>query len=305
MEAQMFFSAASRLVRFCLFCLVSSFALAPLVALSPLVAAEAVLPIIDVESQPLKSAVQRVVQALEYVGSPLPADDVKAIAAAVENTNGPEAVEAIQKTLDKHCLAMVNINPESRVKVVNGPATRELIEQGWRTFLVKVHNEARITPELRVSSPNSAANYQQGKGARQKPQSDDKLVTAAESAQRFLDVQSFAKQPLAKELSGLECEYRVVQLYSRDKGRREATLVFDVGQGTQDLGFRNETAILFECLPSCQLVLHVRDENHGRVHHSRPLWPRLSQYRSAAGTRLFFPRAGLPSGRRDRLAPGR
>lgn len=238
-------------------CLVLSICL----ALKPLLAADPVLPVVDVESQPLKAAVQRVVQALEYVGSPLPTDDVKAIAAAVENTNGPEAVAAIQKTLDKHCLAMVNINPESRVKVVNGPAKPELTEQGWRTFLVKVHNEARINPELRIASPNSAPNYQQGKGSREKPQSVEKLVTAAEAAQRFLDIQSFTKQPLAKELSGLECEYRVVQLYSRDKGRREATLVFDVGQGTQDLGFRNETAILFECVPSCQMALHVRDEN--------------------------------------------
>ena len=31
-----------------------------------------------------------------------------------------------------------------------------------------------------------------------------------------------------------------MQLYSRDVGKREAKLGFDVGQGTQDLGFRNE-----------------------------------------------------------------
>ena len=42
------------------------------------------------------------------------------------------------------------------------------------------------------------------------------------------------------ELSGLVLEYRIVQLYSRDPGQREATLTFDVGQGTQDLGYRNE-----------------------------------------------------------------
>ena len=35
----------------------------------------------------------------------------------------------------------VNINPESRVKVARGPAAAELVEQGWRVFLVKVHNE--------------------------------------------------------------------------------------------------------------------------------------------------------------------
>ena len=43
--------------------------------------------------------------------------------------------------LDARCLAGVNINPESRVKVARGPAAAELVEQGWRVFLVKVHNE--------------------------------------------------------------------------------------------------------------------------------------------------------------------
>jgi hypothetical protein len=46
----------------------------------------------------------------------------------------------------------------------------------------------------------------------------------------------------------LELEYRIARLYSHAAGRREASLAFDVGQGTQDLGFRNELPILFECL---------------------------------------------------------
>ena len=56
-------------------------------------------------------------------------------------------------------------------------------------------------------------------------------------------------------------EYRIVQLFSRDVGKREASLEFHVGQGTQDLGFRSEIPILFECLPSVEVVLGVRDED--------------------------------------------
>ena len=47
------------------------------------------------------------------------------------------------------------INPESRVKVQVGPAQKSLVEQGWRIFLVKVHNEAGVTAPLRCSSPNA------------------------------------------------------------------------------------------------------------------------------------------------------
>ena len=62
-------------------------------------------------------------------------------------------------------------------------------------------------------------------------------------------------QPLTKTLSGLALEYRIVQLYSRDAGKRDAKLSFDVGQGTQDLGFRSEINLLFDCKPARKLTL--------------------------------------------------
>src|SRR5207248_1759532 len=62
-------------------------------------------------------------------------------------------------------------------------------------------------------------------------------------------------------LSGLGIEYCVVSLFSRDPGKREARLAFDVGQGTQDLGFRNDVDILFTAKPAAALTLAVKDEN--------------------------------------------
>jgi len=37
----------------------------------------------------------------------------------------------------------------------------------------------------------------------------------------------------------------VLHLIGREAGKREATLQFNVGQGTQDLGFRAEVPVLF------------------------------------------------------------
>src|SRR5690606_30668173 len=80
-------------------------------------------------------------------------------------------------------------------------------------------------------------------------------------ADRWLDLQMYNGQPLRRELSGLGVEYRIVQLYSRDPGQREAKFLFNVGQGSQDIGFRNELDLLFRIEPAQEVVLRVVDEN--------------------------------------------
>ena len=137
--------------------------------------------------------------------------------------------------------------------------TRSWCIKGWRSFLVKVHNEAGITPKLEAESPQSKPLYMRGRGARQRPQTDQELVPPGEVSQRFLDIVMFGKQPLKPKLSGLALEYRIIQLYSRDIGRREALLGFNVGQGTQDIGFRNAAPILFQCIPSVEVSLGITD----------------------------------------------
>jgi hypothetical protein len=178
----------------------------------------------------------------------------------MENSNVRQSIEGIQEVLDKYCLVGININPESRVKVAEGPAEKELIQNGWRTFLVKVHNEAGVTAPLVAESPNAAPLYQRGRGARQKPLADDpKLVRPNQVGDRFLDLEMYNKQPLKPALSGLEIEYRILQIYTRAAGKREAQLSFNVGQGTQDIGFRNEVPILFDCKPGVTVNLSIKD----------------------------------------------
>ena len=230
------------------------------VACPPLVAADNEIPVVtDVERQPLMAATDRLIEALRYVGAPLSADDQAKLRATREIEKPVKAVEQIQAILDPHCLAVVTINPESRVSVIEGPVKKELVQQGWRTFLIKVVNEAGINPELRIESPNAAPVYQRGRGPRQRPQTEQKLVTQTEVGDRFLDMAMFNSQPLKPRLSGLPVEYRIVQLYSRDVGRREAKIAFNVGQGTQDIGFRNLVPILFRSVPAVDVALGIRD----------------------------------------------
>ncbi len=218
------------------------------------------LPLVTgVDRQPLVAATERLLEALDYVGAPLSPDDRRQLQDAMKLTDAEACSKGIQQVLDRYCLVGVHINPESRVKVQEGPAPKQLMQQGWRTFLVKVHNEANITPQLKAESPQAAPSYMRGRGPRQRPLKTQKLVTPAEAAQRFLDMTMYDKQPLKPRLSGLELEYRILQLYSRDAGPREAKIAFNVGQGTQDIGFRNAVPILFDCLPAVEVVLGVKD----------------------------------------------
>ncbi len=227
---------------------------------STLFAAETAWPkVTKIEAQPLAASIERLISALDFVGAPLPLKDREELESALKLADGKEALAAVQKILDPHCVAAVIINPESRVSVVEGPVKKELIQQGWRTFLVKVHNEAGVTAALKTESVNLLPVYERGKGARERPMTDAKLVQPSDVPNRFLDAVVFGNQPLKPTLSGLDLEYRVLQLYSRDAGKREAQLGFHVGQGTQDLGFRNTVPILFDCLPALSVTFGVKD----------------------------------------------
>ena len=113
------------------------------------------LPIVEnVESQPLFAQVTRLNEALTFLGSSLSAQDAKRLKDMGTQHDG-DMVKEIQHILDPYCLAMVDINPEARVKVLRGPAKARLLQDGWTSFLIKVRNDAGVTAQLNVESPNA------------------------------------------------------------------------------------------------------------------------------------------------------
>ncbi|MFN9721526.1 MAG: CehA/McbA family metallohydrolase [Planctomycetota bacterium] len=262
-----------------------------------------------VERQPLVAATRRLVEALDFAGEPLSAATKQNLDAAMKNVDDRTAVREIQKILDPLCLAVVTINAESRVKVDEGPAKRELMQQGWRTFLVKVNNEAGINPVLQVESPNALPVYQQGKGAREEPRRKENLVNPEDVPDRFLDLQLLTREPLREKLSGLLVEYCVLQLYSRDVGPREATLSFHIGAGTQDLGFRSAVAMLFDCRPATKVILNISDVDGEPTTASFIIRDQLGRLYPLASRRLspdffFHDQVYRASGEHVRLPPG-
>ena len=229
--------------------LLSALFLGPLPSCVPLVAQ-------TVPIQPLALNARQVEAALDYLGEPLTMGDQRRINEALATTDEAAAVRAIEATLDKLVLVKVEINAESRVKVSAGAAKPELMESGTRTFLVKVINQAGVTSKLVVESPNSGPVYIQSNGSAEPAQ----VLTPEQARERWADIALFDKNPMSERLSGLGLEYRILEIFSLESGQRAAKIGFNVGQGTQDLGFRNETLILFNVLPAHHVQLHVKDE---------------------------------------------
>jgi hypothetical protein len=214
-----------------------------------------------VELQPFASQAGRVVEALDFLGVPILASDKEALKKAVA-LNNVAGIKDIENILDKYCLFDVNINPEQRVKVSQGVAKPQLVQNGWSVFLVKVHNEAGITATLVSESPNALPTNRRSHRANtwdiaHRPPN---LIKPHDIANRWMEIAMFDKQPMIPTLSGLGIEYRIVQIYSRDAGKREGIIAFNVGQGTQDIGFRNNAAVLFNSRPAVDVKLRVFDE---------------------------------------------
>jgi hypothetical protein len=168
--------------------------------------------------------VQDLVRLCESLGHSLSPELAAALANAAGQGPGP-----VEPLLDRHCLALVHINPESRVKVARGPAQAVLEVGRPACYLVRVDNEAGVTQPLAVTGPQIR-------------------LSDADQPLRGAWLQALVRHPSGR-LSGQRVEYVILRLVADQAGKREATLIFDVGQGTQDLGFRAEVPILFTIRP--------------------------------------------------------
>src|SRR5205814_9652440 len=176
---------------------------------------------VPVKGQPLSANITRVLEALEFLGAPLPGETSEGLEAAAR----AQDADRLQELLDPHVLLVVSINPESRVKVQRGPARARLQQAGFTPVLVKVINQSSLTRELRIASPQSGQVY-----AGMTPLSAQRLQrtqlneTMEKSAVpgRFLELEMYARPPMTPNLSGLRAEYAIVLIFCSEHGVREA-----------------------------------------------------------------------------------
>jgi hypothetical protein len=311
--------------------LVDTASTSPVGLLSSKVSATQLPPIDGMELQPLIAQVRRLLTALETIGAPL-AQSVAAELNALMTGASPDALRRIQAILDGHCLVGVRINPEMRVTVQAGPAPRGLTQAGWRTFLAKVHNEAGTTAPLQAVSPQAQSVFSylpagdpravtrrrnvpdmldppEFKNPSDRAYENDRSAIALGDLDRWAELAMHDAQPMTPTLSGALLEYRILSIYSRDAGSREATLAFDVGQGTQDLGYRAEIALLFSCEAAANVRLRVVDADGSPVTASFVIRDRLGRLLPSNAKRLapdlaFQPQVYRADGESLQLAPG-
>jgi hypothetical protein len=189
-------------------------------------AAQTTLPLVkDVDAAALRQQCGRLRSVL---AGAITAKDAEKLAelARVQATPAEEYAAAVQQLLDPYCLIGVSINPESRVKAARGPRDADLVRGRATLVLVKVHNEAGVTEGLKIAGAQLRTAGKREEGC-------------------WLEAAVVIDKPLLRKLTGQKLEYVVLRLRAIEAGKREATLRFDVGQGTQDLGFRAEVPVLF------------------------------------------------------------
>jgi hypothetical protein len=216
--------------------------------------------IIDVQAQPLADNAQRLLKALDALGQPFSEAQVKAIASAANKQDA----KAIQELLEPHVLLHVHLNPEARVKVKRGDGPAVLQQGGYTPVLIKVHNESTVTKPLHIGSPQALPIHSGGRAKGKGP------ITIDDVRNRFLDLEIYTSSPMTDKLSGLKLEYVIALIYCRDTDydkekdklvatKRAATLIIDVGQGTQDVGGRGEASVLFDVKPGIPVKLLIND----------------------------------------------
>lgn len=246
-------------------------------------------PVSSVTAQPLLAQVMRLDQARDQIGDPLP-ESIKAGLKKLQPEQGDGVVTAeVQKLLDPLCLLTVGVNQDGSISTASMMEKPELLEQGWRTVLIKVINTGQKTGELIYESPN----------AKPVPKSEQDKV-----AERWLDIATIQSQPLLTRLSGLELEYRVIQLYCRDKGERHGTLTVKLGNQRSEMPLhvssKASTAVSFQVRDEmgapCMGCFEIRDEQ-GRVYPSMA--------KRLAPDFFFHPQIYRESGESIPLPPGR
>src|SRR5260370_11252537 len=127
------------------------------IALVPAARAQKLDPV-DVEGQPLAANAQRLMEALQILGSPLPAETATPLQAAAKARDARK----IQELLESQILIVVTLNPEARVKAARGPAPAALQQSGFVPVLIQVVNDSTVQQSLQLSSPQSGRVYSGG-----------------------------------------------------------------------------------------------------------------------------------------------
>jgi hypothetical protein len=215
-------------------------------------------------AQPLLGLVQRVAAGLARAGEPLPVAELNAISQFGSAGQLLQAAQAGVALLNKRVLLRASITAEARVSVKRGLLRPQLVQGGWRLFLVRVDNPALVPGKLAASSPSAIpvnGLYPPGFTAGGSMGQVGVPTTRGDVALRWMDLDVHDLAPLDATLEALPLDFKIVRIYARDAGLRSATVALDIGPGTGDIGGRDRVNISFQALPARSVALSIRDHD--------------------------------------------
>lgn len=211
-------------------------------------------------------------EALAKLGGPVSAGDGQQLA-TMSRQNDSAAVDAAEKILSRYTLLRIAVEADGYARSTPGGAERTLVEQGWRLFLLRVSNPIGNTSILRDAfGKGQAGRLSNGFNLVQRPDlgitPTNSLNFAPAIEQMWLMGQMYDAPPLVPALSGIPIEYRVIQLFSRDRGDGHADFNFYTAvdpMASYIVGqLHRGVSLTFNCLASRNVPLRVIDtEGYG------------------------------------------
>lgn len=203
--------------------------------------------------------VMRARAALEASGVAFSAEDGRALERLAQSPSDA-SIAAAEVLLERYTLFRVVLDANGAARVNAGDARPLLVEQGWNAFLVRVENPHGARQTLSVATPHGAPTEMFVQSGAQRPALLDTVIMAPMVADRWVAA-DMAEMP---ELDGVGASYRVVRIFSRDRGRRESNFAFALGDedaaGSALFYFpERRVRTAFECAPSRDVVFGVRD----------------------------------------------
>src|SRR5215467_1637420 len=211
-------------------------------------------------SQPVFASIKRAIAALAAIGQPVSAADAKLLETFAERQDA-SAVEAAEKILSKYTLANVTLQSDGYADTVAGAAPKRLVEEGWTAFLVRVANPSGQVAKLNVNGIRTTISTPSTGASRAGVWDTVNLATFVSNI--WYRNELYQLPPIGPSLSGAAIDYQVIQIFSRDRGKHEMRLDFwtstDPMAGAHSASAYRGVHLGFDCVPSSDVALHIRD----------------------------------------------
>ncbi|GAA2806160.1 hypothetical protein GCM10010522_24840 [Kribbella solani] len=226
----------------------------------------------EVAAQPLVASAVRAVKTLAESGDPVPAEVSSQLSALAGSTAGDsERVSAVEKLLQPFVLVDASLDEYGTTTTSAGAAVPQLVQHGWRSFLVRVVNPHRLEGEL-ITPTKGVYGLIDYRSHSARIALHDTLTEVPRIKEAWLESTIAG----SSTVSGLEVEYAVISLYSRDSGTRSGGLMLGVADHRGHQSFSRPPEMLanlqamfetkdigasfeFDCVPARDISFDIRE----------------------------------------------